>query len=335
MIEAFDYDPERDIRNTADSVFCSHGAGVVIPWYEVTEHMHLPSVLREKRKGGDESLVDINRFRGSGEPERVLSIDEIDAILKRTYCANRRAGKTHGRDAGMSAASRYRDRLLSPDIPDSISPKADRGTGRAGEGEPLRGREGASSDRYSAARRHKTEKKPEYLLADGYNVIFSWEDLAELAKININSAREALLDILCNYQGLKGMELIAVFDAYRVEGHKTEYLDYHNIHVVYTAEAQTADSYIEHFAHENASHFDVTVVTSDGVEQVIVRGAGCRLMSSRDFRDEVIRTSRAASEEYLEEPEPSINSMKERLRDIDLSDRRVDIKVNWVSRHIA
>lgn len=133
----------------------------------------------------------------------------------------------------------------------------------------------------------ETEKKEEYVLVDGYNVIFAWEELKELANINVDGARGRLMDILCNYQGMKKCNLILVFDAYRVEGHPTEILDYHNIHVVYTKEAETADAYIEKFAHDNAKKYNITVVTSDGLEQIIIRGAGCNLLSSRELQEEM------------------------------------------------
>jgi predicted RNA-binding protein with PIN domain len=144
----------------------------------------------------------------------------------------------------------------------------------------------------------KSDKTPEveYLLVDGYNVIFAWEDLKQLAAVNIDSARGKLLDILCNYQGARGCELIVVFDAYRVKGHQTEISDYHNIHVVFTKEAETADQYIEKFAHENAKKYRVTVATSDGLEQIIIRGAGCLLISAREFELEVAQRARETAE---------------------------------------
>ena len=127
-------------------------------------------------------------------------------------------------------------------------------------------------------------------MVDGYNVIFAWEDLKELAEINIDGARGKLLDPLCNYQAVTKVNLIVVFDAYRVKGHGTEVMDYHNIHVVFTKEAETADQYIEKFTHEHGKKYDITVVTSDGLEQIIVTGQGARLMSSREFLEEVKRT---------------------------------------------
>ncbi len=138
---------------------------------------------------------------------------------------------------------------------------------------------------------HPSVKKDKYLLVDGYNVIFAWEELKELAKRSLDGARGKLMDILCNYQAIKKINLIVVFDAYRLEGHLTEISDYHNIHVVFTKEAETADQYIEKFAHENSHRYDVTVATSDGLEQVIITGEGCQLISAREFQEEIQRAS--------------------------------------------
>ncbi len=135
--------------------------------------------------------------------------------------------------------------------------------------------------------RKKQEKRDKYLLVDGYNIIFAWEELKDLAKTNIDGARGRLMDILCNYQGFKKCHLILVFDAYRVQNHPTEIRDYHNIHVVYTREAETADQYIEKFAHEHGKKHNVTVATSDGLEQIIIRGEGCRRLSARDLLREI------------------------------------------------
>lgn len=143
------------------------------------------------------------------------------------------------------------------------------------------------------------EQREKYLLVDGYNIIFAWQELKELADINIDSARGRLLDILSNYQGIEKCNLIVVFDAYRLEGHKTEIFDYHNIHVVYTKEAETADAYIEKFAHEHGRKYHVTVATSDGLEQVIIRGQGCYLLSARELLEEVEQKERQLKEEYL------------------------------------
>ena len=136
-------------------------------------------------------------------------------------------------------------------------------------------------------KRHRTAPEKEYLLVDGYNIIFAWEDLKELAEVNIDGARTKLMDILCNYQGYKKCVLILVFDAYKVEGHECEVTDYHNIHVVYTKEAETADQYIEKVVHEIGRKYQVTVATSDGLEQVIILGQGASLLSARELREEI------------------------------------------------
>ena len=136
------------------------------------------------------------------------------------------------------------------------------------------------------------KKKEKYYLIDAYNVIFAWEELSNLAAENVTAARDRLLDVMCDYAAISGVNMIVVFDAYRVKEHKTEIFDYHNIHVVYTKESQTADRYIEEFAHTNASRYDITVVTSDGLEQIIIRGEGCNLISSREFEG-IVSESRA------------------------------------------
>lgn len=159
----------------------------------------------------------------------------------------------------------------------------------------------------------ETEKREEYLLVDGYNVIFAWEELSELAKINVESARGRLMDILCNYQGMKSCNLILVFDAYRLQGHQTEILDYHNIHVVYTKEAETADAYIEKFAHENGKKYNITVATSDGLEQIIIRGSGCRLLSSRELKEEIERMNEKIKTEYIDTNSENRTFLKDSL----------------------
>ena len=209
-----------------------------------------------------------------------LGTDEIDAILDRTYNANRRSDGRNNKWARSKAA---------PPAP----------TVRT----------------YTPA-----VKRQEYLLVDGYNIIFAWEDLKDLAAVTIDGARGKLMDILCNYQGVKKCELIVVFDAYRVQGHKTEILDYHNIHVVYTKEAETADQYIEKFAHENGRKYDVTVATSDGLEQIIIRGQGCKLLSARELREEIERTEKVIQEDYLSKQTKGKNLLGESMPEINLEE---------------
>ena len=192
------------------------------------------------------------------DPDHWIDIEEIDAILARTYHANKH-------EKGATKQWRTAKKVISGD----------------------------NAPRYAPV---KAVSKEEYLLVDGYNIIFAWESLKELAAVNIDGARGKLLDILCNYQGYRKCTLILVFDAYRVKGHREEITKYHNIHVVFTKEAETADQYIEKFAHENGKKYRITVATSDGLEQIIIRGAGCRLLSARDFEADVKRSEQAIRE---------------------------------------
>lgn len=255
VVEAIGYQPEADLYNTSDSVFCAHGAGYLVPWYEVKEHMHMPSVLEEDG-GTKEERIKVHR---PGVVEDWVDTDEIDAILEKTFYANRQEGK---RKNGV-----VRKRKAENNAP-------------------------------TVRTYHKPEKLERYLLVDGYNVIYAWKDLHELAEVNLDGARGKLQDILCNYQGIFGGEVIVVFDAYRLTGHKTEQLDYHNIHIVFTKEAETADQYIERFAHEHHNHYDVTVATSDGLEQMIIRGQDCKLISAREFEQEVKRANSTMWDNY-------------------------------------
>ena len=152
----------------------------------------------------------------------------------------------------------------------------------------------------SMTSRQKDVNKEEYLLVDGYNIIFAWPELKELTSDNMDGARIKLLDCLSNYQGIRKCQVIVVFDAYRVQGHQTEVLDYHNIHMVYTKEAQTADHYIEKFVHDHKSKYHVTVATSDGLEQIIIRGQGCALLSARELKEEIERANKKVMQAYEE-----------------------------------
>ncbi len=247
------YDPLSDVEHPTGSVFCSHGAGYLVPWDEVKDHMHLESILQPLRKAEPESVR--GRFRSEYEEHR-YGQEELEEIFRRTY--------------GESKRERYpyHETIRGEAAPAPIKPK-------------------------------KRKKKPnpeEYLLVDGYNVIFAWEDLSELARENIGGARGRLMDILCDYQGYKKCTLILVFDAYRQEGHPEEIMQYHNIYVVYTKEAETADQYIEKTVHQMRPQYEVTVATSDGLEQIIIRGEGARLISARELREEVLWARREIME---------------------------------------
>lgn len=293
VIAAAGYEAERDLENPADSVFCAHGSGFTVRWDQVPEYMHLESILKREKQRYEEP----DRAGSRTVTEEWLGVEEIDEILRQTYYANKR-------DQSMPRKGMKK---------------------RTKSGLPTR----IDTSSMTVRTYHPAEKRKEYLLVDGYNIIFAWKELNELAAVNLDSARGRLLDILCNYQGICGCDLIAVFDAYRVKGHETEVLDYHNIHVVYTKEAETADAYIEKFAHENGRKYDVTVATSDGLEQVIIRGQGCRLISAREFEEEVQARQRQFREEYLErQPQEKI-----RLKDT-LSDNVLEQIQNLDKKHL-
>ena len=273
VIEQIGYEAERDTRNPADSVFCAHGSGFNVPWYEVKDYAHVDSVLNQV--GTNENVVPTPKEAARTVSDEWIGTEEVDRILAQTYFANSR-GDNERRKMSKRKASDEMGRYVTAS-----------GSGSYNNGQ------------YKASQSKKQTNSISYLLVDGYNIIHAWSELEELSRINMDSARDKLLDIMCNYQGMKKCELIVVFDAYRVSGHHEEYMDYHNIHVVYTKEAETADHYIEKFAHENGKKYNITVATSDGLEQVIIRGAGCLLYSAREFEKEVKAMEEHIRSDYL------------------------------------
>lgn len=267
VLVATGYDSERDTLHPTGSVFCAHGAGFLVPWYEVKEYMHLPSIMQEKPSDSSEEKQ--TAYRVPEETDAWIDTEEVDRIIAQSVSANKKQ-KT----------------LPKKKVPEYYK---------------------------STSKPKKQEVREEYLLVDGYNVIFAWEDLKDLAQVSIDGARGKLLDVLCDYQGMKKCNLIVVFDAYRVQGHKTEISTYHNIHVVFTKEAETADQYIEKFAHENGKKYNVTVATSDGLEQIIIRGQGCRLLSARELKDEIERTKKTLFEEHPQDSKKLSHSLKDML----------------------
>ncbi|MCI8488655.1 MAG: GTP-binding protein [Lachnospiraceae bacterium] len=276
VIAEIGYDAEADLANPTGSVFCAHGAGYLVDWDQVPEFMHVESVLHKKSWEHDgKAAAALQRVY----EEEWIDAEEVDSILAKTFGANRR-------DKSLPKKGYKTSRRLTAEKAPAVS----------------------------YPRRKPQEPKEEYLLVDGYNIIYASEELKDLSVTNMDGARGRLLDILCNYQGMKKCHLIAVFDAYRVEGHKTEYFDYHNIHVVYTKEAETADAYIEKFAHENARKYHVTVATSDGLERVIIRGAGCQLLSAKEFWEEISQMNRRMQEEHIK---PAAGGRRYLLDDVD------------------
>lgn len=271
------YDSEEDVDNPSGSIFCSHGAGFFVPWDQVPDYMHIKEKISDITDSADGG--EANAFvRGKNE------------IMEE---------KKDARDSGVTYASSYiEDKELEAIFLREFGSKKQqedryRGyrktSGRAAGTSGSRSSLGSGTSKYSGAAGTLSGRNEEkqYLLVDGYNIIFAWDFLKELAEVNLEAARGKLMDILCNYQGFSGVTLIVVFDAYKVKGNPGEIFKYHNIHVVYTKEAETADQYIEKTTHELGHKHQVTVATSDSLEQVIVMGQGARRLSASDFREEV------------------------------------------------
>ncbi len=258
IVEDYGYDSEADTFNPTGSVFCAHGAGFYVSYDKVYEYMHIGL----ENQPDKEYVYNDNNIVSGEYKEEWIGIDEVDAIINRTYNANKKSD-------GENKRNNWKKSRNEQDYFD-----------------------------YKGSKSVNSETREKYLLVDGYNVIFAWNDLKELAAVNIDGARGKLMDILCNYQAICKCELIVVFDAYRVKGHDTEISDYHNIHVVFTKEAETADQYIEKFAHQNGRKYNVTVATSDGLEQIIIRGQGCNLISSRELKEEIDRASKDIMQKF-------------------------------------
>ncbi len=290
VLENAGYDPERDVENPSSSVFCAHGAGFLVAWDEAPSYMHLESCIKNK---GDE---DGNPAAADGEEWSWLSESGEDRIFTAKGAERVSGREKAGENASSFIGTEEIDEILNRT---AYANRKGSGTGNRNGWRRNGRKEESTLTRGAQTRTYKqTPKKEAYLLVDGYNVIFAWDELKELAEKNLDGARGRLLDLLCNYQAVKGCQLIAVFDAYRLAGHPTEVSDYHNIHVVFTKEAETADQYIEKFAHENSHKYDVTVATSDGLEQIIIIGEGCRLMSSRELKEDIERLSREIVREF-------------------------------------
>ncbi|MCD8356881.1 MAG: TetM/TetW/TetO/TetS family tetracycline resistance ribosomal protection protein [Clostridia bacterium] len=249
VVKEMAYEPEADLDNTPDSVFCSHGAGYTVKWHEVELHMHLPAVLKPKEPEPEQQVI--------SRPVKAsyFSSQELDKELKKIF--ERTYGTIQPRTFRSQRAMRY-------DHPREV----------------LR----------------QLEPAKDYLLVDGYNIIFAWDDLNALAKDNLDAARQSLMDILCNYQAYRRCELILVFDAYRVPGQNGIVDSYHNIHVVYTKEAETADMFIEKVSYEINGQRNVRVATSDGLEQIIILAHGAQRISARAFREEVDQVNQRIEE---------------------------------------
>ena len=247
VVSEIGYDVERDLENTADSVFCQHGAGVSIKWGQADAYMHLESGWTPAGENKDSivgkaaaSFSESRGYTGTQQEDK-----ELERIFEKTYGTPKE--KTR--------------------IPKKTFDAAERKPRKKGE--------------------RTEEVREEYLLVDGYNIIFAWDELKALAKVNLDAAREALLEILSNYQGYRGCKTIAVFDAYKRKGGQRRHEQYHNIEVVFTKEAETADSYIEKTTYEIGKRYYVRVATSDSLEQMISQGKGAFKVSAKEFREEI------------------------------------------------
>lgn len=234
VIAEIGYDFERDVENSADSVFCSHGAGFLVKWDKVRDYMHLPGIQERQKQEQVERYI-----------RQVVSEKELSEIFERTYGPIKREIYT---DAKVIRKDNAKEKSFKM--------------------KPI-------------------PKGPEYLLVDGYNIIFAWDDLKKMAAESLEAAREALIDMMCEYSGVKECELILVFDAYKVKGNHGSVEKIHNINVVYTKEAETADMYIEKVTHELGKKHKVRVATSDNLEQIIILGAGALRISADSFKKEV------------------------------------------------
>lgn len=245
------YDSEADIANPTGSVFCSHGAGFVVPWDQVEQYMH----VKTDSKNGE--MYDI---------ENVPVIRSASNTYRDSYATDKELEEIFEKTFGPIKRKKYNEKKVR---------------------------------QYSENKQKVTHKKvlPQCLLVDGYNIVFAWDELKEIAKTNIDGARDRLLDIMCNYQGYKGNTVIVVFDAYNVKKHAETVSKYHNIYVVYTKEAETADMYIAKTTHKLANKFQVTVATSDALEQLIIMGHGALRMSAFNFKEEVDNVNKAISEQ--------------------------------------
>ena len=322
VIAASGYDFDFDLQDPAGSVFCSHGAGFVVPWDEVKQYMHVESPLKKQLAKEQQE----RELREANERLQAMAADVAAGRVPNGAAGGSAAGsgfsgsKTSGSGSGSGGG-------ISSETETSANSSADSSSGSRGNGgsslsfyddkelqaiftrtygEPKRKLASNYDSRTVIRAKNATPVKPvkekeepedEYLLVDGYNIIFAWEELSDLASVSIDAARYKLMDILSNYQGFRKICVIVVFDAYKVPGGVEKVQKYHNIHVVYTKEAETADQYIEKVAIRIGRRYRTTVATSDGVIQLIIRSQGCILWSARDFREEIERVGKLISEE--------------------------------------
>ncbi len=269
------YDPEADLDNPTGSVFCAHGAGFVVNWEQVEDYMHLESPLNLAPVVKKVSEYQVSESNLSWKEERekyFASEKELEEIFARTY------------GTGKNDDDR----------------REKKGWRRSKEDREFQRQRMSSSDSYTPKKNKSPAALKEYLLVDGYNIIFAWDELKSLAEANIDAARDKLIDILCDYQGYKKSTLILVFDAYKVQGNQGSVQKINNIYVVFTKEAETADQYIEKTVHEIGKQYHVTVATSDRLEQMIILGQGAARMSARELKEDVEQMKQQIREDVEE-----------------------------------
>lgn len=307
VIREIGYDPEADMENPSASVFCAHGAGFLVGWQEVPAYAHVESGWKAGGADSYETTVEIGidsgNEAGNGAASDYITQEEIEEIFQRTYGKSiqsyepyrfHRQNKEKVQDEEKIQTGKDEERVQA-----GKSGEAAGGTGaKSGRAGGFQQKDEAAGG--TRAKNGSAERLQEVLLVDGYNIIFAWEELRSLAEINIQSARDKLTDICCNYQGYCGAVLILVYDAYKVKGNPGSVQKYHNIYVVYTKEAETADQYIEKTVHEIGRKRRVTVATSDALEQMIILGDGAVRMSARGFQEAVEDAGRRMREEHPE-----------------------------------
>jgi small GTP-binding protein len=319
VIEAIGYDPDQDIEHPAGSIFCGHGAGYFVPWDQVEAHMHLPLTYMLDTIGSSSSSAKLPLSPKPSGVSRSSKRDaygeeaELMAIFEKTYgpikrdrnptgrhiyAAGQDQSATHGKTAGQDQSATH-GQAVGQNKPSSSSHSAGQ---IASDAYDSVGSQTQPSARSQQRGNKGSPNKEKYLLVDGYNIIFDWQDLSELAKVNMDAARMKLMDRLCNYQGFRQETVIVVFDAYRVEGGTGSSQKYGGIYVIYTKEAETADQYIEKVVHQIGRKYDVTVATSDAAEQMIIWGDGARRLSAKGLLEEMGRMEEEIRTHY---PKPA------------------------------
>jgi predicted RNA-binding protein with PIN domain len=275
-MEAIGYEAESDLENPCSSVFCAHGAGFVVEWNQVEEYMHLEPALKKGFTLADGS---------------VYGVEKNDAGTEDLTGSDGEYSVRYSKRESSRKSSTAVDFIAQDEIEEIFNRTF--GTKPAKRQGWARTIHAPAKEPADVVYKGTGNPREDYLLVDGYNIIFAWDELKELAAVSLDSARGSLMDTLSNFQAYRKMHLILVFDAYKVKGNPGSTSRYHNIDVVYTKEAETADQYIEKVSHEIGRKYNVRVATSDGLEQLIIMGAGAVRISAREFQAEV----KAAEEE--------------------------------------